>query len=112
MTASRTELTSVWPPTAAIAEQAGHKQKSPMKAIREKCLDCCCGQQSEIRLCESVKCALWPFRSGSHPYTSAKTKNPLHEADYSETATIEEKNGPVSAATDPSQAQTQILEGF
>lgn len=104
MTASRTELASVWPPTAAIAEKAGHTRKSPMKAIREKCLDCCCGQISEVRACESVKCSLWPFRAGQHPYTSSKLENPLHGADYQE-------NGPVSAATDPSQVQSHVLQG-
>ncbi|PDT80046.1 hypothetical protein [Sinorhizobium sp. BJ1] len=81
---SRTELASTWPPTAAVAKAAGHKQMSPMKAIREKCLDCCCNQPSEIRACETVKCPLWPFRSGTHPYTSARMKNPLQETDFTE----------------------------
>ncbi|MDI7865063.1 hypothetical protein MRS76_24405 [Rhizobiaceae bacterium n13] len=93
---SRTELAAVWPPTAAIAKTAGHKPMSPMKAIREKCLDCCVGQHSEIRLCEAVKCSLWPFRSGSHPYTASKTKNPLQEADYQESEGINVK-GPVES---------------
>ncbi|MEY9198338.1 hypothetical protein ABIA16_003454 [Sinorhizobium fredii] len=81
---TRTELADVWPPTAAVAASAGHEQKSPMKAIREKCLDCCSGQPSEVRLCETVKCALWPFRSGTHPYTSANMKKGLQEADFTE----------------------------
>lgn len=34
------------------------------KAIKEKCLDCCCGQKNEVRLCPSKKCPLWPFRRG------------------------------------------------
>lgn len=76
---SATNMASVWPPTAAVAREAGHEPMSPMKAIRAKCTDCCAGQLSEIRACETVACALWPFRSGSHPYTSAKTKNPLVE---------------------------------
>lgn len=81
---TRTELASVWPPTADVAALAGHRQISPTKAIREKCLDCCGQQPSEVRLCEAVKCALWPFRSGQHPYTSARMKNPLQDADFSE----------------------------
>lgn len=24
---------------------------TPMKAIRKKCLDCCCGQRLEVKLC-------------------------------------------------------------
>ena len=99
MKPDRTALAAVWPPTATIAERAGHKRKSPMKAIREKCLDCCCGQQSEIRACESVKCVLWPFRAGQHPYTSSKLENPLHGADFQET------NGSATAPTVPSPVQ-------
>jgi hypothetical protein len=34
------------------------------KAIRLKCLDCCCGSASEVRRCESRKCPLWRFRMG------------------------------------------------
>lgn len=34
------------------------------KAIRMKCLDCCCGQAAEVRKCPSTLCALWRFRMG------------------------------------------------
>ena len=34
------------------------------KAIRLKCLDCCCGSPSEVRRCESRNCPLWRFRMG------------------------------------------------
>ena len=34
------------------------------KAIRLKCLDCCCGSASEVRRCEVLKCPLWKFRMG------------------------------------------------
>ena len=34
------------------------------KAIRLKCLDCCCGQAAEVRKCPSVDCPLWRFRMG------------------------------------------------
>ncbi|MEZ0002049.1 hypothetical protein ABIA18_003846 [Sinorhizobium fredii] len=81
---SRTELAATWPPTAAVAKAAGHEQMSPLQAIRRKCLDCCCNQPSEIRACEAVNCALWPFRASVHPYTSARMKNPSQEADFQE----------------------------
>jgi hypothetical protein len=41
---------------------------NPVKAIREKCLDCCCGQANEVKLCTVERCALWPFRFGKNPY--------------------------------------------
>ena len=36
-----------------------------MKAIRAKCLDCCCGQSKEVRLCAADRCSLHPYRSGT-----------------------------------------------
>ena len=41
--------------------------KSPMKAIRAKCLDCCCGQKDEVKSCPSSGCPLWAFRLGKNP---------------------------------------------
>lgn len=41
---------------------------SPLKAIRAKCLDCCCGQSNEVKLCPVENCALWQFRFGKNPY--------------------------------------------
>jgi hypothetical protein len=79
---NRTELASVWPPSVAAAREAGHKQMSPLEAIRLKCLDCCSYQPSEVRLCEAVTCPLWPFRAGKHPYTKAR----LQEADSGATS--------------------------
>lgn len=31
---------------------------TPLKAIRRKCLDCCCQQTVEVRECTYTKCAL------------------------------------------------------
>jgi hypothetical protein len=44
------------------------RAQNPLKAIREKCLDCCCGNASEVRKCVAVDCALWPFRVGTNPF--------------------------------------------
>ena len=46
----------------------GHLPKSPMKVIREKCLDCCCGSANEVKLCSITDCPLWPFRMGKNPW--------------------------------------------
>lgn len=34
------------------------------KAIRLKCLDCCCGNRAEVRSCPATGCPLWPYRLG------------------------------------------------
>lgn len=35
------------------------------KAIRLKCLDCCCGNSAEVRRCPVESCPLWRYRMGS-----------------------------------------------
>jgi len=42
---------------------------TPLRAIRLKCLDCCCGQVAEVRECPSQDCTLWPYRMGHRPKT-------------------------------------------
>lgn len=45
---------------------------NPVKAIRAKCLDCCCNQVKEVELCEMTDCALHPFRFGKNPYRAKR----------------------------------------
>ena len=45
---------------------------SPIKAIRAKCIDCCCEQSSEVKLCPSIKCPLHPFRMGKNPFRAKR----------------------------------------
>ena len=40
---------------------------TPLKAIRAKCLDCCCGNKKEVRECTLEKCTLHPYRMGKRP---------------------------------------------
>lgn len=41
---------------------------NPVKAIREKCLECSNGQPSEVKYCPVEKCPLYPFRLGKNPF--------------------------------------------
>lgn len=45
------------------------EKKSPLKAIREKCLECCWDSANEVKLCPVKDCPLYPFRFGKNPYT-------------------------------------------
>jgi hypothetical protein len=38
--------------------------KTPLKAIRAKCIDCCGHQVKEVKRCPVLTCALWPYRMG------------------------------------------------
>lgn len=40
------------------------KRLTRARAIREKCLDCSCGQIVEVRECTIKTCALWTYRMG------------------------------------------------
>ncbi len=41
--------------------------RTPLKAIRAKCMDCACGQFVEVRLCNVTECPLWEYRMGHRP---------------------------------------------
>lgn len=40
---------------------------SVLQAVREKCLDCMCGNAAEVRRCPSEDCSLFPYRFGTDP---------------------------------------------
>jgi hypothetical protein len=48
--------------------------RTPLKAIRAKCLDCSCYQPKEVRECHITTCALWPYRFGKRPATVERAK--------------------------------------
>ena len=41
--------------------------ETPIKAIRKKCLDCCCGSNKEVRECTVIKCPIYPYRFSRRP---------------------------------------------
>lgn len=57
-----------------------HTKKPILKAIREKCLDCCMGQHSEVRSCHIADCALWPYRMGKNPFHVRRMTNEQKQA--------------------------------
>lgn len=44
------------------------KATSPIKAIRQKCLDCSNGNSAEVKACPVERCPLYAFRFGKNPY--------------------------------------------
>ena len=39
--------------------------RTPLKAMRANCYDCCGGSVAEIALCPITTCHFWPYRFGS-----------------------------------------------
>jgi hypothetical protein len=60
------------------------RAQNPLKAIREKCLDCCCGNDAEVRKCVSVDCALWPHRMGTNPFRKRRELSPQQKRERAE----------------------------
>lgn len=58
--------------TVEELNQIGHIKKPLSKVIREKCLDCCAGQISEVKNCVCVTCPLWAFRMKKNPFSERK----------------------------------------
>jgi hypothetical protein len=56
-----------------------HGEKNPLKAIRARCLDCCCDQPGEVRKCTAVTCPSWPFRMGINPFRQKRTLSAEHK---------------------------------
>lgn len=56
---------------------------TPIKSIRAKCLDCCCGSMAEVRRCHIENCPLHPYRMGKRPkmdtdtITDSSAQNPI-----------------------------------
>ena len=48
------------------------KVLTPIKAIRAKCLECCCNQRQEVKLCTVTGCSLYPYRMGHRPKKAAQ----------------------------------------
>lgn len=48
------------------------KRMSPLKAIREKCLDCMGGSHAGVRRCAIPQCSLYEYRFGNNPSLKGK----------------------------------------
>ena len=57
---------------------------SVLKAIRAKCLDCCCGMPSEVRECPCTDCALHPYRMGKNPFRKKREMSDEQRAELAE----------------------------
>jgi hypothetical protein len=60
------------------------RAQNPIKAIREKCLDCCCGNAAEVRKCTAADCALWPFRMSTNPFRKKRELSPQQKRERAE----------------------------
>lgn len=64
-----------------VAGKARSEAGSPLEAVRYRCLQCAGGSYKEVRLCPDPGCALWLFRFGKKPETTAKHGLPIDPQD-------------------------------
>jgi hypothetical protein len=74
------------PPTELPSEilALNFRAQKPLKAIREKCLDCCCGNAAEVRKCVATDCALWPFRMRTNPFRKKRALSTVERRERAE----------------------------
>ncbi|MBU2576515.1 MAG: hypothetical protein KKF50_02235 [Nanoarchaeota archaeon] len=64
---------------------------TPIKSIRLKCLDCCCGSSYEVSKCLCVECSLYAYRFGKRPRSiqiSKKISEPLSKPSIGDEITV------------------------
>ena len=74
-----------------------HVAMSPLKALRLRCIDCCGGSASEVRMCVAVDCPAWPYRMATNPWRS---KRELSEKQLAALASAREKSRLLSGANE------------
>ena len=66
--------------TQSLSAQTA-KVKTPIKAIRAKCLDCSGDSRHEVKLCPISGCSLYPYRLGKNPNRIVKSMTEFQKAE-------------------------------
>jgi len=53
-----------------MSKEKKHTKRPILQVIRAKCIDCCCGDKQEVKLCAITDCDLHPYRFGKNPFIS------------------------------------------
>lgn len=77
MRARKPTALAVWSVNGGITIE--EEKLTPLKAIRAKCLDCCCGSTHEVKLCPADDCPLHEYRFGKNKNLSRKLSDKQRE---------------------------------
>jgi hypothetical protein len=55
-------------------------RQSPLRQIRNLCMDCCGGSVKSVRFCHATECPLWHLRFGKYPKTVIREQGTKAEA--------------------------------
>jgi hypothetical protein len=54
-----------------------HTKQPLLRVIRTNCVECCAGNEAEVRRCGMHWCPFWPYRMGSNPFAAPKSEAQL-----------------------------------
>jgi len=63
--------------TIKTKEGTAQVNLTPLRAIHYCCVECCSYNCHAVRKCETLTCALYPYRMGNNPSLKGKRKNNL-----------------------------------
>ena len=63
--------------TAAQLEALGHSKQPLLRVIRTNCIECCAGNEAEVRRCGMRWCPFWPYRMASNPFAAPRSEAQL-----------------------------------
>jgi hypothetical protein len=63
--------------TVAELEALGHTKQPLLRVIRTNCVECCAGNEAEVRRCGMHWCPFWPYRMASNPFAAPKSEAQL-----------------------------------
>lgn len=78
------------------------KKSSPLRQVREHCLDCCGGSPKEVKYCALTDCPIWDYRFGCKP------KAAIRRLGKNGTALLDRSNFIEGAAFDPNKPASEI----
>lgn len=55
-----------------MENRRGVEVTSPLKAIKEFCLECCGYNSNDVKKCTAPLCPLYAFRNGHNPYRKGR----------------------------------------
>jgi hypothetical protein len=63
--------------TVSELEALGHTKQPLPRVIRTNCIECCAGNEAEVRRCGMRWCPFWPYRMASNPFAAPRSEAQL-----------------------------------
>jgi hypothetical protein len=78
----------------------GHVKQPLLRVIRANCIECCSGNEADVRWCGLVWYPFWPYRMGANPFAAPRSEARLAHA-----------RNRAAALRKPSSLEPEIGEG-